>query len=307
MFYFIVNPNSGRGKGLTVWNRTKKYLHKKNLDYEVYFTAEQGDAREKARELTEAPEGPLYLVTIGGDGTVNEVIDGAILRSDVVFGFLPAGSGNDLGKGLGLSSNIKKDIRRVLSDGKVEKLDYGVLSCGDSGCIRRFVVSSGIGFDAAVCHSLLHGRKEGCSSICKKGRLGYLLTGIREFLSARPVRGYIILDDSRKVEFNHILFISAHICPCEGGGFRFAPAADPRDGRLSICVVSTRNKLKLVMALLRARSRSLRQQNGVRFFECRELRIHTDRPMAVHTDGESCKYQTDLSLRCVPGQIKLVR
>ena len=66
--------------------------------------------------------------------------------------------------------------------------------------------------------------------------------------------------------------------PFEGGGFKFAPQADPKDGHLSVCVVSTSNKLKLVMTLLRARGKSLRQRNGVRFFECKELRIHTDRP-----------------------------
>lgn len=308
MYYFIVNPNAGSGRGLTVWNDTKKYLNKKNIDYDVYFTAERGDARRRAKEITETCMGPVYMVAVGGDGTINEVIDGAVLRSDVAFGFIPAGSGNDLTKGLGLSAGTRKSIRRALSDGRIEKLDYGVLSCGEGGegCIRRFTVSSGMGFDAAVCHSILCCREKGSRGIMKLGALNYLLTGIKEFISTKPSKGYIILDDSRKVEFGHILFISAHIYPFEGGGFKFAPQADPKDGHLSVCVVSTSNKLKLVMTLLRARGKSLRQRNGVRFFECRELRIHTERPLAVHTDGENCSYQTDVSIRCVPGQLRLV-
>lgn len=308
MYYFIVNPNAGCGRGLAVWNDTKKYLHKKNIEYEAYLTAEKGDARRKSRELTESFRGPLYLVTVGGDGTINEVVDGAILRSDVVFGFIPAGSGNDLTKGLGLSSGIRRSVRRALCDGRIDKLDYGVISCGDEdrGCIRRFAVSAGIGFDAAVCHSIIEGREQGRTSLLNRGKLGYLFTGIREFISTKPVKGYIILDDSKKVEFNHILFISAHICPFEGGGFRFAPSADPRDGELSVCVVSTRNKLKLIFALLRARGKSLRQKSGVRFYQCRELRIHTEKPLAVHTDGEDCMHQTDLTIRCIPGQLQMV-
>ena len=79
-------------------------------------------------------------MVIGGDGTINEVVDGAVLGQNVAFGFIPAGSGNDLCKGLGLPSNTRKSIRRALSDGRIEKLDYGVLSCGEGGegCIRRF-------------------------------------------------------------------------------------------------------------------------------------------------------------------------
>ena len=307
MYYFIVNPSSGDGKGVEVWNNTKKYLNSRNIDYEVYFTTGQGDARNKAKELTESYQGPLYLVVIGGDGTINEVVDGAVVGQNVAFGFIPAGSGNDLCKGLGLPSSTRKSIRRALADGKIDKLDYGVVSCGDTGCIRRFMVSSGIGFDAAVCHSILNFRSEKKKRPFLPADPGYMLTGIREFLAAKPSRGYIVLDDSRRVEFNNILFISAHICPFEGGGFKFAPAADPKDGSLSVCVVSTPNKLKLVSALLWARSKGLRQKSGVRFFECRELRIHTDKPMAVHTDGESCKYQTDITIRCIPGQLKLVR
>ena len=307
MYYFIVNPNSGSGRGITVWNNTKKYLQSRHIEYEVFFTSHEGEARAKAKEVTEDYQGPLYLVTIGGDGTVNEVVDGAILSPNIAFGYIPAGSGNDLGKGLGIPISQKKAIKRALADGKIDKLDYGVLSCGETGTIRRFMVSAGIGFDAAVCHSILHQRSRGGRGPFRCGSISYLFTGIREFLMARPVKGYIILDDSKRVEFNHILFISAHICPFEGGGFKFAPAADPKDGSLSVCVVSTANKFKLIGALLRARGKSLRAKSGVRFFECREIRIHTDRPLAVHTDGEDCRMQTDISLRCVPGQLKLVR
>ncbi len=307
MYYFIVNPNSGGGRGIVAWNNTKKYLHGRNIEYEVFFTTREGEAREKAREVTEDYQGPLYLVTIGGDGTINEVIDGSVLGPNVAFGYIPAGSGNDLGKGLNFPQSMKKSIKRALTDGKIDKLDYGVISCGDTGCIRRFMVSAGIGFDAAVCHSILMARSKRNRKGLHFKSLSYLFTGIKEFLLARPAKGYIILDDSRRVEFNHILFISAHICPFEGGGFKFAPSADPKDGNLSVCVVSTANKMKLVWTLLRARGKSLRQRSGVRFFECRELKIHTDRPLAVHTDGESCRTQTDLTLRCVPGQLKLVR
>lgn len=306
MFYFIVNPNAGAGRGLRVWNYTKKFLNKRREAYEVYFTAAPGDAKKKSRELTESCREERCIIAVGGDGTMNEIVDGLSFHCPVVLGYIPAGSGNDLGKGLRLPGSRKRLVQKIISDSYVEKVDYGVLSCGCEECEnRRFLVSSGIGFDAAVCHDLLDSRMKDSLNRMRLGKLAYLTTGIKEFFFAKPTKGYILLDGCRKVEFNHILFISAHIHPFEGGGFKFAPQADPQDGKLAICVVSTRNKLKLIPLLLKAKRRALKTCSGVKFYECREAHIHTERPLAVHTDGESCRYQTDIDVRCVEKQLRM--
>lgn len=307
MFYFIVNPNAGAGRGLRVWNDTKKFLNSRCEAYEVYFTDAPGDAREKARELTEACREERYLITVGGDGTMNEVVDGISLNCPVILGFLPAGSGNDLGRGLGLPSGRRRLIARVIDGAAVRRIDYGVVSCGCAECSnRRFLVSSGIGFDAAVCRALLDSPLKNGLNRIRLGALAYFLTGMKQFFFMRPVKGWVQLDGNRRVEFNHILFISAHIHPYEGGGFCFAPDADPQDGKLELCVVSTRNRLKLIPLLLRSRRKLLTSQKGIRFFSCREAHIHVDRPLFVHTDGESCRMQTDVDVRCVERQLRIL-
>lgn len=308
VYYFIVNPNAGSGRGLKVWNSLKRLLARKRIPYDVYFTASSGDARRKAQALSgQTLEETLCLVTVGGDGTMNEVLDGLALNSHVVLSMIPCGSGNDLGRGLGFSQNAKRQLTKLLSSSRIDVLDYGVLSCAENGCIRRFLISSGIGLDAAVCHDLLDSRlRDGCGRLGMK-KLAYLLAGVREFVAARPVRGWLLLDGVRKVEFNYILFISIHNLPSEGGGFRFAPMAEPHDGKLSICVVSNRSKLKLIQPLLRSSRKPLRETAGVHFFSCTEAHIHTEVPLAVHVDGESCRYQTDIDLRCVQGQLKFLR
>ena len=307
MYIFIVNPNAGGGRGLRVWNYTQKFLNKRHEEYEVYFTAAPGDARQRARELTEQCREERHIIVVGGDGTMNEILDGLCLQCPAVLGYIPAGSGTDLGRSLQLPGNLRRLISRIILEGYVETLDYGVLSCGCEECKnRRFLVSSGIGFDAAVCHDLLDSRTKDSLNRARLGRLAYLANGIREFLLTRPTRGYILLDGTQRVEFNHIIFISAHIHPYEGGGFQFAPKADPRDGKLEICVVSMRNKLRLIPALLRAKRRPLKNGKGIRFFECREAHIHIDRPLAVHADGESCRCQTDIEVRCVERQLRML-
>lgn len=116
----------------------------------------------------------------------------------------------------------------------------------------------------------------------------------------------MVLDGVKKVEFNHIYFIASHIHPFEGGGFRFAPKADYSDGYLEVCVVHNAAKRRLVPILLDALFGRMGHHRGVRFYGCREVQIHTERPMPVHVDGESCFAQTDIHLRCVEKKIRMM-
>ena len=136
-------------------------------------------------------------------------------------------------------------------------------------------------------------------------KMNYILVGLKQYLKAKPTKGYMLLDGSKKVEFNYIYFISAQIQPCEGGGFWFAPKADSSDGNLEVCIVSHASKRQVLGTLLRALFRRSHNR-GLRCFSCREVQIYTERPMAVHVDGESCQYQSNLEVRCIERKLKIV-
>ena len=304
-YYFIVNPNAGRGQGLKKWNRVKAFLDRNGLPYDIFFTTAAGDAARKARELSGACTEPFDLITVGGDGTMNEVLNGLNMQAPITLGYIPSGTGNDFARSMRINSNPVRVIRGFAKDRRVEALDYGVLTCGESGLVRRFINSTGTGYDAAVCGGLEKMRmKQGRHPA---GKISYVLEGARQFILSRPSRGYVILDGDRRVEFNNILFISSHIHPFEGGGFRFASYADPKDGMLEICVVSGRNKLALIPVLCNGRWKGLKSRRGVRLFQCREAHIHVDRGLPVHTDGEILPFQTDLDVRCVQQQLHVLR
>lgn len=303
MYYFIVNPGSGRGKGFRIWRKLEKLLSFACVEYEAYFTHGQGDARALARDLTEGCREPRVIVVAGGDGTVNEVVDGLSFNGPVTLGLIPGGTGNDLAKSLRLPGSPRRCLKKILHPKYHKLMDYGVLSYGEGEVRhRRFVVSAGIGVDAAVCHSLLHG---GFNKICPR-KLRYVLVGLGQLFRARPVKGYLVLDGVQKVEFNHIYFISAHIHPSEGGGFVFAPGADCSDGRLSMCVAHTSSRIRLFQIVLDAFFGRRKKRPGVRRYECREAFIHLDRPMAVHVDGESCQMQQDIQLRCIQKKMRMI-
>lgn len=306
MYHFIINPNASGGRGLKTWQKTEKALKRRNVNYQAFLTEKKGDAAAFAAELTDGCREPRTIVAVGGDGTVGEVAGGLSFGGPVTLGYIPAGSGNDLARSLKISKKPLVCLKKILSPETYKLLDYGVVSYGSRAEHRRFMVSAGIGMDAAVCCNIAEVREKQKEKGIFLGKWNYLVLGIRQLILAKPVKGYLILDSTKRVEFNHIYFVSVHIHPYEGGGFLFAPGADPCDGRLDVRVVHQDHKLRLVPILLAALFGSRRNYPGSRLYRCREAEIHLEREMPVHYDGEGGGRQKDLHVRCISSKIRMI-
>lgn len=307
MYYFIVNPNARSGRGHKIWKKLERQLQHMGVSYEAYLTKEPKEASLFAAKLTECSREPKTIIVVGGDGTFNEVLDGLSFCGQITMGYIPAGSGNDLARSLKLPKKPGKSLKKILNPRYHKLLDYGVVSYGEGEVNhRRFAVSAGIGMDAAVCHELLESRAKKVLNRARLGKISYLLIGIKQLLAAYPVKGYLLLDGVQKVELNHIYFISAHIHPYEGGGFRFAPGARPDDGCLDVCVVHHSCKWRLVPILLDACFKKNKKHRGIRHYQCREVQIHTERKMPLHVDGESCLLQKDVEVCCIEKKIRMI-
>ncbi len=310
MYYFIVNPNARSGRGLSIWNKLKERLEKEKIPYEAYLTEHTGHATELAAKLTSSRHqdpSPKTIVALGGDGTLNEVLNGISLSSPVTLGYIPSGSGNDFSRGMRLSRNPEKAMDQLLKSENCRYLDYGILSyMSDHPSHRRFIVSSGIGYDADVCQNLFTTKLKKTFNQLHMGKLIYLFIGIKRIVLCKSTNGYLLLDGVKKINLKKIRFISSHIQKFEGGGFRFAPKADPCDGYLDLCVVSGVSRLRLTLLLLASLAGRHVCCNGVRTYACREAAIHTEEPLLVHADGESCYGQTDISVRCVERKIRFL-
>ncbi len=307
MYYFIVNPNSRSGRGRNIWKKIERMLNACHAEYQAFFTEKQGDARRFAKELTEGCRESNVIIGVGGDGTINEILDGISFCGSVTLGYIPAGSGNDLARSLKLPKNPVKCLKKILYPKYYKLMDYGVLSYGDGEIShRRFMVSAGIGMDAAVCHSILHSKTRGWLHKLCFGKFSYTLAGVRQLILAKPSKGYMLLNGVQKIEFNNAYFISIHIHPYEGGGFKFAPDANFEDGQLTVCVMGNRKKRRLIPVLLRSLMGRKSLYKGIRHYSCEEVMIHMDRPMAVHVDGESCFSQNDVQLRCISKKLRMI-
>ena len=99
MYTFIVNPNARSGLGKKVWGNLESILKKRNVPYEVYFTKYQKHATKVTSKITSDGENHV-VVALGGDGTVNEVVNGIQDFEKTFFGYIPIGSSNDFARGL---------------------------------------------------------------------------------------------------------------------------------------------------------------------------------------------------------------
>ena len=310
MYYFIVNPHSRSGKGLGIWKQVKRRLDREKTLYEVHMTERPGHASELAAFLTSPrhpDRGEKTIVVLGGDGTLNEVLNGISMSVPVTLGYIPSGSGNDFSRGMRLPKNPERALYRLLRSNKVRVLDYGILSYTDGRpAHRRFLVSSGIGYDAEVCHNLFSTKLKKFFNRLHMGKLVYLIIGIKRIILCKSSDGCLTLDGVKKINLKKIRFISSHIQRYEGGGFRFAPKADPTDGYLDLCVVSGVSKLRLTAVLAASLAGGHGWFKGVRCYSCREASLHTEKPMTVHVDGEICGRQTDISLRCVEQKVRFL-
>ncbi len=305
MYHFIVNINSQTGKSQKTWELIKAELEKREIKYREYLTKYAGHATKLADMICNEYDGVKKIVVMGGDGTMNEVINGLHPYSEILLGYIPMGSGNDLARGLMLSKDPIENLEKILSPRRYQYIDHGILNFYDGSSPRRFAVSSGIGYDAAVCETVQQSRIKRFLNKFGLGNLVYYIIAVKEIITIKPVNVELLIDGTRKRRIDNVIFAAAMIQKSEGGGLKMAPAADNSDGKLSICMAHglSRLKIALVMPLLLFAKHT--RIKGIEIFDCTSLEIKAEKPMSLHTDGEVLEHQSHIRMSCLPEKIRM--
>lgn len=304
MYHFIVNPNSRSGRGLEIWKQLHQELHTRNIPHISHLTAKIGHATEIAQALTSTGE-KITLVVLGGDGTVNEVLNGIRNHPLVTLGYIPTGSSNDLARSLGISKAPLKAFEHVLQPKLFSYMDAGTVTLGNKTS-RSFAVSCGIGFDAAVCKTALTSKTKGFFNSLKLGKLTYAAIALQQILFYKPVKGSLLLDGIRKIPLTQVCFISSHIHKYEGGGLMLCPNADSEDGLLDLCVINGLPKLKILFMLPTAFKGNHIHIKGVSIYRCKKADISMETPLPIHTDGEVVSEETKISVTCEKTKLRII-
>lgn len=299
MYHIIINPASRSGKGLTIWKeQVEPMLHRGNVAYRSYFSRTAGDVAKIAAEITtSATDNPINLIVLGGDGTVNEALQGIADPSRVVIGYIPTGSSNDFARDLKIPKDPSAALDVIINNGTVRKMDLGTATFAN-GKIRRFAVSCGIGFDAAVCEESLHSKMKAALNKIGLGKLTYVSIALKQLLGSKKVSAVLTLDNGQTIELKKLFFTACMLHRYEGGGFMFCPDADYADGIIDLCVVGDVSKPKVLIAIPTALKGKHFWFKGVNPYKATQVKIETEAPLWLHTDGEVICKTTSVTVTC---------
>lgn len=275
---FIVNPAAGKGNRCDDLVRT---IHaeagKRALDYEIHITVGKGDAEQTARAWSEAHSCPLRIYVLGGDGTLNEVVNGAAGFDHCAVTALPLGSGNDFLKIFGEGQSRFLSLPALL-DGP-EEAEFDLIEC--NGRLALNICS--VGLDARIGLGMSAWKK----LPFVRGNGAYVLSAISEILQgiAKPCR--ITLPQEDEVLDGSFTLI----CVCNGraygGCFYPCPSAMPDDGVLHFIIIPKLNILTVAKLIGHyAAGRVSDYRKYVRLYDGASLRIETPKPYRMELDGE---------------------
>lgn len=303
MYTFIVNPHARSGLGQKVWNELEQALKKENVDYEVHFTKYQKHATKITSEITS--DGKEHVVVaLGGDGTVNEVVNGIRNFEKTILGYIPIGSSNDFARGLNLPTNPIDALRNILECPNLHPMNIGEICYKNKK--RRFAVSAGIGFDADICHEAVVSHVKYFLNKLKLGKLTYVCIALHRLFVTKPCTVTVTMDNKTPLSFPNTYFVALMNNKYEGGGVKFCPKAKNNDDKLDLMIASDVSKLKVLCLIPLALFGLHTPFKGVHIHTCKHVEIHAKQAMPVHTDGEPIFLQHKISATCLPQKINVI-
>ncbi|NBS13964.1 MAG: diacylglycerol kinase family lipid kinase [Verrucomicrobia bacterium] len=265
--------------------RTLDQMVKLVPEAKIFLTERVGHGEVLAKEA--ADQGFRTIIAAGGDGTVNEVLNG-LDPENCTLGVLPVGTMNVLALELGIPSRLDKALEIVRS-GKRKKLDLGMANS------RRFIQLAGVGLDAETVRRTHPDAKRAW------GPWSYLLTAAQLMVAPAPVLRVEIPGGGEIKGAMVLIGNGRHY----GGPFQFFPKADMADGLLDVCVFPKSGPLDLLwylQAVLLGGPDSLPE---VTYRQVSSLKVQADEKIALEVDGEYCG-ETPVEFRVIPKGLEVI-
>ena len=263
----IGNPVAGGGKANRLIADLLQGLRQRGYLVQTFLTTSAKDATRRARDIEADVD---VLVVAGGDGTLNEVLNGLPDPSRTPIAHLPTGTANILGRELRLPKRAE-DLIQTLESGHLRWLDMGLL--GES----RFLMVASVGLDAAVTEEVQ--RRRGGTL----GYLGYLMPILRIFERYHPPELKVTVDEGEQIPGAFVVVSNTRNY---GGIFSFADRARCDSGHLDVCVFPKGTLPALLWYYLAALLGWTSTRTDVRYLTGTRIRIESREPVAVQMDGD---------------------
>jgi YegS/Rv2252/BmrU family lipid kinase len=298
----IVNPNAGNGKGKKDWDSISSLLKDEDLLFTVKFTERKGQAISFTLEGITA--GFRKIITVGGDGTLNEVVNGVFLNNvcstlEISLALIPVGTGNDWGRMFGIPIDYKKAIK-IIRDNKLMVHDVGLVSFfnGPEKKNRYFINIAGLGFESVVVKRTNIQKDKGHS-----GKLIYFYNLLMSLLFYKNTKAEIIIDGVKSnADVFSINVGNGRYC---GGGMRQTPDALPNDGLLDVTIINGMGKFEIIRNLKILYDGTILSHPKIDGYKCKNIKVNSDSLMYTEADGESLGH-TPAEFSILPSSINIV-
>ena len=282
----IVNERAGGGAMADIFRRVEHRLADVlHTDFDVSFTAAPGDAIRLAREALQS--GMTQLIVAGGDGTVNESVNGFFdlqgqpINPQARLALLAGGTGGDLRKSLGIAS--MDEALTAIERGKVRTIDLGKLEYCDlesgSPYTRYFVNITSFGLGGLVDRYVARYSKT------LPGRLAYVAASVRALMTWKNPRVHMRLDDGWEAE-HAIAMVAAANGRYFGSGMRVAPDAELDDGLFDVVVMRDFTRLGVAGLTRTIYKGSHVNHDKVEIRRGRVLEARSEQTVLLDVDGE---------------------
>ena len=290
---FIINPTAGKNTDPeALREKIRQAMADSSDELEIYVTKAPLDATEKVR--AEAEKGaPLRVYACGGDGTLNECVNGAAGFANVALTHYASGSGNDFLRMFGNDTALFTDLKALIN-GIVHPIDL-IDVCG-----RKSINICSLGFDARVGIGVHKYTQNPFIS----GTMGYVVSLLVHFIKGinRPLK---IKLDGEVMEGEFAL-----VCACNGryygGGFNPVPEAEPDDGLMDVLIVKKVSRAKFAMLIGKyAKGRYQEITSHVSHYRCTEISFESPEELGINVDGEAIFSKTP-TFRMEPAAINFI-
>ena len=298
---FIINPAAGK---VDFAKSLAEILdgYKDRMDYEIYHTQAPGDATAYIRDYCRKYTDPVRFYACGGDGTINEVVNGAVGFPHASVGCYPCGSGNDFVKSLGVPAECFLDLQALI---KGDAVDVDLLLAKDADNVERVslnIISAG--FDAAVCKGQERVKKLPLVS----GKSAYNISLVKSVFTKTKHYFVLKVDGQRFGDSaGPYLFAIAANGKYYGGGFKASPFSDLNDGLLDLIRIDTVSRPRFLSLVGKFRKGEYihEYEDIVNYTQCRKMQIVAEKEVDINLDGEIYPMNNPI-VEIIPKAMKLI-
>ncbi len=283
-YLFLLNPVAGVGGRRDFLQIIGTACEGKKVKYKILFTRAAGDAKKIIRKRFDKYD---IFVAVGGDGTMNEVAS-SLAGTSGIMGLIPAGSGNALGRELGISMKPEKALNQLLN-GHVVQIDTGLVND------RRFMNVCGLGFDHHIA---------GCfSKTTRRGPIPYFILVMKEFFRYRSQQYEVEIDGTAK---SYKSFVLALANTSQYGNDAFiAPQASVSNGFLEFCAIKPVGFLGALGLGFRLFNKTIDRSPRCTYFKTKNVVIR-GKNLNFHVDGEPVKNSDPIHISVDPLSLNVV-